>query len=83
MITKAKFRMTWQEWVICYIGALGFGGLAWWATGNQWAGFGVIVIFTAAYTLIMKSRKASAEPAVVSTEGMTRQQRRAHERKNK
>lgn len=84
MITNKKFRMTLKDWVICYVGALGFGGLAWWGTGNQWAGFGVIVIFTASYVLVMKSRKASAEAAApVSTEGMTRQQRRAIERKKK
>lgn len=77
--------MTLKEWALCYVGALGFGGLTWWVTGNQWAGFGVIVIFTVCYVLLLKSRKASAEAAAapVSTEGMSRQQRRAFERKNK
>ncbi len=83
MITKKKYRMTLKEWALCYVGALAFGGVGWWATGNQWVGFGTIVIFTAVYVLLLKSRKASAEPQVVSTAGMTRQQRRAHERKNK
>jgi hypothetical protein len=83
MITKKKYRMTLKEWALCYVGALGFGGLGWWATGNQWVGFGTIVIFTAAYVLVLKSRKASAEPQTVSTEGLSRQQRRALERKNK
>lgn len=75
--------MSLKEWAICYAGSLGFGGLAWWVTGNQWVGFGVIVIFTAVYVLFVKSKAASEETVVVSTEGMSRQQRRAHERKNK
>lgn len=75
--------MSLKEWVICYAGSLGFGGLAWWATGNQWVGFGVIVIFTAVYVMFVKSKAAAEEVPVISTEGMSRQQRRAHDRKNK
>jgi hypothetical protein len=75
--------MTLKEWALCYVGALGFGGLGWWATGNQWVGFGTIVIFTAAFVLWLKAKKAEAEPRAVSTEGLSRQQRRALERKKK
>lgn len=75
--------MSLKDWAICYAGSLGFGGLAWWVTQNQWIGFGVVVIFTAVYVLYVKSRDASGEAAPVSTEGMSRQQRRAYERKNK
>jgi len=83
MITKKQYRMTLKEWALCYVGALGFGGIGWWATGNQWVGFGTIVIFTAVFVLWLKARKAEAEPKVVSTEGLSRQQRRALERKKK
>jgi hypothetical protein len=80
---KIKIGMTFREWAICYAGALSFGGISWWATGSQWTGLGVIVIFTAVYVMLLKSRKAAALPQEVSTETMTRQQRRAHERKLK
>jgi hypothetical protein len=83
MITKKQYRMTLKEWALCYAGALGFGGIGWWATGNQWVGFGTIVIFTAAFVLWLKAKKAAAEPQAVSTEGLSRQQRRALERKKK
>lgn len=83
MAGKAKLVMGWKDWLICYAASLGAGGLSWWVTGNQWVGFGCIVMTTAAYVLFVKARDASAEPKVVSTEGMSRQQRRAHERKNK
>lgn len=80
---KPRFVLTLREWAICYIGALGFGGISWWATGSQWTGLGVIVVFTAVYVFLLKARKAAAAPPVVSTDSMTRQQRRAYERKNK
>jgi uncharacterized membrane protein YtjA (UPF0391 family) len=83
MITKKKYRMTLKEWALCYAGALGFGGIGWWATGNQWVGFGTIVIFTAVYVLWLKASKASAEPVVISTEGLSRQQKRDLKRKGK
>lgn len=83
MSKKNKLVMGWKDWAICYAGSLGFGGLAWWVTNNQWVGFGIVVIFTAVYVLYVKSRDASVEVKPVSTEGMSRQQRRAHQRKNK
>lgn len=83
MITKKKFRMSLKEWAICYVGALGLGGFGWVATGNQWVGFGSIVIFTAAYVLWLKAKKAAAEPVVISTEGLSRQQKREMKRKGK
>lgn len=83
MVTKKQYRMSLKEWALCYAGAVGFGGLGWWATGSQWVGLGTVVIFTACFVLVLKARKGAAEPQVVSTAGMTRQQRRAHERKNK
>lgn len=83
MITKKKYRMTLKEWAICYAGALALGGLGWFVTGNQWVGFGSIVIFTAAYVIWLKARKAAFEPVVVSTEGLSRQQKREMKRKGK
>lgn len=83
MITKKKYRMTLKEWAICYVGALGLGGIGWAFTGNQWIGFGTIVIFTAAYVLWLKAKKASAEPVMTSTEGLSRQQKRELKRKGK
>lgn len=83
MSKKHKLVMSLRDWTICYAGSLGFGGLAWWVTNNQWIGFGVVIIFTAVYVLYVKSRDASVEIKPVSTEGMSRQQRRAYERKNK
>lgn len=83
MITNKKNRMTLKEWAICYAGALGLGGLGWAVTGNQWVGFGSIVIFTAAYVLWLKARKAAAEPVVISTENLSRQQKRELKRKGK
>ena len=83
MITKKKYRMTLKEWAICYVGALALGGIGWAATGNQWVGFGSIVIFTAAYVLWLKAKKAAAEPVVISTENLSRQQKRELKRKGK
>ena len=83
MITKKKYRMTLKEWAICYVGALGLGAVGWAATGNQWVGFGSIVIFTAGYVLWLKAKKAAAEPAVISTDNLSRQQKRELRRKNK
>lgn len=83
MITNKKYRMTLKEWAICYAGALCLGGLGWVATGNQWVGFGSVVIFTAAYVLWLKAKKAAAEPVVISTENLSRQQKRDLKRKGK
>lgn len=75
--------MTLKEWAICYACAVGLGGGGWLLTGNQWVGLATVVIFTAAYVLWLKAKKAAAEPAVVSTEGLSRQQKRALQRKGK
>ncbi|PJI37907.1 hypothetical protein [Ferrovibrio sp.] len=75
--------MTLKEWAICYAGALVLGGVGWVTTGNQWVGFGSILIFTAGYVLWLKSKKAAAEPVVISTDHLSRQQKRELKRKNK
>ncbi len=83
MITNKKQRMTLKEWAICYVSAVGLGGLGWVVTGNQWVGLGTVVIFTAAYVLWLKAKKAEAEPKVISTAGLSRQQKRELKRKGK
>lgn len=82
MENKRKMKLTWKQWVICYAGSLGFGGLAWWATGNPWIGGGVLVAFTAAYVFYLAGQ-ATKEPAQTAAEGLSRQQKRALKRKNK
>lgn len=76
-------KLTFRQWAICYTGALGFGGLAWWATENPWIGGGVLVAFTAAYVFYLAGKAAPVPSKVSSGEGLTRQQRRALERKKK
>jgi hypothetical protein len=83
MITNKKYRMTLKEWAICYVCAVGLGGLGWVVTGNQWVGLGTVVIFTAAYVMWLKAKKASAEPVVISTANLSRQQKRELKRKGK
>lgn len=75
-------KLTLKQWLFCYAGSLGFGGVTWWATGNPWIGGGVLVGFTAVYVFYLAGRakdmSSAAEP-----EGLTRQQRRALKRKEK
>lgn len=75
--------MNLKEWAICYAGAVATGGVGWALTGNQWVGLGVVVIFTAAYVLWLKAKKGAAEPVVISTAGLSRQQKREMKRKGK
>lgn len=77
-----KFKLTWRQRLICYAGSIGFGGLAWWATDNPWIGGGVLVAFTAAYVFYLAGQ-AAKPPKQVSSEGLSRQQKRALKRKNK
>lgn len=77
-----KLKLTWRQWLICYAGSVGFGGLTWWATGNPWIGGGVLVAFTAAYVFYLAGQVAK-QPKQVAAEGMSRQQKRAIKRKNK
>src|SRR3546814_13862453 len=67
---------------LCYAGSLGFGGVTWWATGSPWIGGGVLVGFTAVYVFFLagKARSAAAE---IDPDGLSRQQKRALNRKNK
>lgn len=83
MNKKKKMSLTWKQWLVCYAGSLGFGGLAWWATGSPWIGGGVLVAFTAAYVFYLAGRANAAEPKPVSVEGLTRQQKRELKRKGK
>lgn len=82
MKNKEPVKLTLKQWLICYAGSLGFGGVTWWATGSPWIGGGVLVGFTAVYvfSLAGKARGAAAEMA---PEGLSRQQKRALSRKNK
>lgn len=82
MENNKKFKLTWRQWLVCYAGSIGFGGLTWWATGNPWIGGGVLVAFTAAYVFYLAGQ-ATKQPKQVSAEGMSRQQKRALKRKSK
>lgn len=82
MEKNKKYKLSLKEWLVCYAGSLGFGGLAWWATGNPWIGGGVLVAFTAAYVFYLSGR-APKEVRPVSTEGLSRQQKRELKRKSK
>jgi hypothetical protein len=83
MEKKKKFKLTLKQWAICYAGSLGFGGLAWWATRSPWIGGGVLIAFTAAYVFYLAGKVTETETRALSTEGLSRQQRRALERKVK
>jgi hypothetical protein len=82
MKKKDKVNLTLGQWATCYAGALGFGGLTWWATGNSWLGAGVLIAFTAAYVFWLAGRsdsKAASSPS----RGVSRQQKRELKRKGK
>lgn len=83
MAEKKKVKLTLTQWAVCYAGSLGSGGLAWWVTGNPWIGGGVLVAFTAAYVFYLSGKAIEAQRQVVATEGLSRQQKRALERKSK
>lgn len=82
MEEKKKVKLTLTQWAVCYAGALGFGGLTWWATGNSWLGAGVLIAFTAAYVFWLAGRMAPKQAADPSG-GLSRQQKRALKRKGK
>lgn len=76
-------KLTWQQWIICYVGSVTGGGLTWYATGNVWLGGGVLAVITAVYIFYLAGKATQAERAdVVDQANMTRQQRRALDRKN-
>ena len=76
-------KLTWQQWVTCYIASMAGGGATWYLTGNVWLGGGVLAVITAAYVFYLSGRAIKADRAeVVDVSSMTRQQRRAMERKN-
>lgn len=77
---KNLVKLTFKQWVICYVGALGLGGLAWYATGNSLIGGGVLIAFTAIYVFYL-SGKVKIETAPPDVTKMSRQQRREYERK--
>lgn len=82
MENKRPLRLTLKQWAMCYAGSLGFGGVTWWATGSPWLGGGVLVGFTAVYVFNLAGRaRDAADPA--APEELSRQQRRALNRKNK
>lgn len=75
-------KLTLGQWVICYAGSLGLGGLAWWGTGSPWIGGGVLVAFTAVYVFWLAGKFVSARrPA--APDSLSRQQKREIKRKNK
>ncbi|WP_370155243.1 hypothetical protein [Ferrovibrio sp.] len=80
---KEKMKLTFRQWAICYAGSLGFGGLAWWATGDAWIGGGVLIGFTAVYVFYIAGKFTSGRPAAESDAGLSRQQKRAAKRKIK
>lgn len=82
MKKKEKVNLTLRQWAICYIGALGLGGLTWWATGNSWLGGGAVVAFTAVYVFWLAGRM-EPKPARDPAAGLTRQQKRDLKRKGK
>lgn len=82
MAGKQKVKLTLGQWAICYAGALGFGGLTWWATGSSWLGAGVLIAFTAAYVFWLAGRSES-KAAAGPSEGLSRQQKRELKRKGK
>lgn len=83
MAERKKVELTFRQWVICYLGSLGLGGLAWWGTGSPWIGGGVLVAFTAVYVFWLAGKFAPAKTTPGSPEGLSRQQRREMERKGK
>lgn len=82
MKNKESVKLTLKQWLICYAGSLGFGGVTWWATGSPWIGGGVLVGFTAVYVFSLAG-KARAADAGGTPEGLSRQQKRALSRKSK
>ena len=82
MEKKRTVRLTLKQWAICYAGSLGFGGVTWWATGSPWIGGGVLVGFTAVHVFSLAAKARDDSPATPA-EGLSRQQRRALDRKNK
>ena len=82
MEEKKKVKLTLGQWATCYAGALGFGGVTWWATGNSWLGAGVLIAFTAAYVFWLSGRSLP-KPAPDPSRGLSRQQKRELKRKGK
>ncbi len=82
MKKQENLKLTFGQWVICYAGSLGLGGLAWWGTGSPWIGGGVLVAFTAVYVFWVAGKFASPK-STPAPEGLSRQQRREMKRKGK
>ena len=82
MKNNKSVKLSLKQWLICYAGSLGSGGLVWWATGNPWIGGGVLVGFTAVYVFSLAGKAKGAE-GPVNPADLSRQQRRALDRKNK
>ena len=83
MEENRKVALTFKQWVICYAGSLGLGGLAWWGTGSPWIGGGVLVAFTAIYVFWIAGKFAPAKAKPVSPDSLSRQQKREMKRKGK
>lgn len=76
-------KLTWQQWIVCYVGSVTGGGLTWYATDNVWLGGGVLAVITAVYIFYLAGKATRGQQVdVVDPANLSRQQRRALERKN-
>ncbi|MEL3890982.1 hypothetical protein V6B08_11945 [Ferrovibrio sp. MS7] len=79
---KNPVKLTWQQWITCYVASMAGGGLTWYLSGNVWLGGGVLAVITAIYVFYLSGRAIRAQKLQeVDPATMTRQQRRAMERK--
>jgi hypothetical protein len=83
MAEKRKpIKLTLQQWLVCYVASVSGGAFVWYSTGNPWLGGGVLVFITAFYVFYLSGKANKAQvPDEVEPAGLSRQQKRALERK--